>query len=60
MSCKDTIDRRVVLDFIKEVCFSKKQKWVDFRISWGSHGQRDLIIDFTESLPNEAEMEGEK
>jgi hypothetical protein len=56
-SCKDMVNRQVVLDFIKEVCFSKKQEWVDFRFSQGSHGQRNLIINFIESLPNEAESE---
>lgn len=50
--CKDTINRQVVLDKIKEVCFSKEKKWVDFRTSYGTHGQRDLIINFIEDLPS--------
>ena len=41
---------KLVLDKIKEVCFSNEQKWVDFRVSQGSNGQRDLIIKFIESL----------
>ena len=51
----DAISRKVVLDKIKEVCFSRKQKWVDFRVSYGSNGQRDLIIKFIESLPSISE-----
>ena len=47
----DDISKKAVLDFIKEVCFSKEQKWVDFRASQGSNGQRDLIINFIEQLP---------
>lgn len=50
-SCDDCVSREAVLDIIKEVCFSKEQKWVDFRVSHGSNGQRDLIINFIESLP---------
>lgn len=49
--CNDYINRRDVLDKINEVCFSKEQEWIDFRASWGSNGQRDLIIKFIESLP---------
>jgi hypothetical protein len=48
----DMISRQAVLDKIKEVCFSRKQKWVDFRVSQGSNGQRDLIIKFIEDLPS--------
>ena len=51
-SCADCISRQAVLDKIKEICFSKEQKWVDFRVSQGSNGQRDLIIKFIESLPS--------
>lgn len=50
--CEDAVSRQAVLDKIKEVCFSKEQEWVDFRISQGSNGQRDLIINFIENLPN--------
>ena len=50
--CEDCISREAVLDKIKEICFSKEQKWVDFRVSQGSNGQRDLIIKFIESLPS--------
>lgn len=50
--CEDAISRQVVLDKIKEVCFSKEQKWVDFRVSQGSNGERDFIINFIESLPS--------
>ena len=49
--CEDCVSRKVVLDIIKDVCFSKEQKWVDFRVSHGSNGQRDLIINYIESLP---------
>lgn len=52
ISKDDAISRKVVLDKIKEVCFSRKQEWVDFRVSYGSNGQRDLIIKFIESLPS--------
>ena len=51
----DAISRKMVLDKIKEVCFSREQKWVDFRVSYGSNGQRDLIIKFIESLPSISE-----
>ena len=33
---------REILNIIEEICFSKKYK--DFRIGYGSRGQRDLII----------------
>ena len=49
---EDAISRQTVLDKIKEVCFSKKQEWVDFRVSQGSNGQRDFIIKFIEDLPS--------
>lgn len=52
VSCEDAISRKVVLDKIKEVCFSKEQEWVDFRFSRGNNGQRDFIIKFIESLPS--------
>lgn len=48
---ENCINRRAVLDKIKEVCFSNEQKWIDFRASQGSNGQRDFIIKFIESLP---------
>lgn len=48
---EDLISRQAVLDKIKEVCFSREQEWVDFRISQGSNGQRNLIINFIEDLP---------
>lgn len=48
----DTISRQAVLDKIKEICFSREQEWVDFRVSQGSNGQRDLIINFIEDLPS--------
>ena len=50
-SCGDVISRQIVIDKIKEVCFSKEQKWINFRLSYGSNGQRDYIIKFIESLP---------
>ena len=50
--CEDCISRQAVLDKIKEICFSKEQKWVDFRVSQGSNGQRNLIINFIEDLPS--------
>lgn len=49
--CEDAISRQAVLDRIKEVCFSREQKWVEFRVEYGSNGQRDYIIKFIESLP---------
>lgn len=51
-SCDDCVRRQAVLDEIREVCFSKEQEWVDFRVSQGSNGQRDLIIKFIEDLPS--------
>lgn len=50
--CEDCISRKAVLDKIKEVCFSREQEWVDFRVSQGSNGQRDLIINFIKDLPS--------
>ena len=50
--CEDCISRKAVLDKIKEVYFSREQEWVDFRVSQGSNGQRDLIINFIEDLPS--------
>lgn len=44
------IQRQAVLDKINEVCFSKEQKWVDFRVSQGSNGQRDFLINYIEQL----------
>ena len=49
--CGDAISRKVVLNKIKEVCFSREKEWIDFRVSQGSNGQRDFIIKFIESLP---------
>ena len=49
--CEDAISRKVVLNKIKEVCFSREKEWIDFRVSQGSNGQRDFIIKFIESLP---------
>jgi hypothetical protein len=51
-SCEDAISRQAVLDKIKEVCFSTEKEWVDFRVSYGSNGQRDFIVNFIESLPS--------
>ena len=51
-SDEDAVSRKSILDKIEEVCFGKKQEWVDFRVSQGSNGQRDLIIKFIESLPS--------
>lgn len=48
-TCEDCVSRKAVLDKIKEVCFSKE--WMDFRISYGTNGQRDLIIKFIEDMP---------
>ena len=48
--CDDVISRQAVLNKIKKVCFSREQEWVDFRVSQGSNGQRDLIINFIEDL----------
>lgn len=46
----DYVSRRAILDKIKEVCFSKE--WIDFRVDFGSNGQRDYIIKYIESLPS--------
>ena len=50
--CDDCISRKAALDKIKEICFSKEQEWIDFRVSQGSNGQRDFIINFIESMPS--------
>jgi hypothetical protein len=50
--CEDAISRQAVIDGIKKVCFSREQEWVDFRVSQGSYGQRDFIINFIEYLPS--------
>ena len=47
----DYISRQAVLDKIKEVCLSREQEWIDFRVSYGFSGQRDYILKFVESLP---------
>lgn len=48
-TCKDSVSRKAILSKIKEVCFS--DKWLQFRVNKGSHGQRDFIIDYIEKLP---------
>lgn len=50
--CEDCISKKAVLDKINEICFSREQESVDFRVSQGSNGQRDLIINFIENLPS--------
>lgn len=50
--CEDCISKKAVLDKINEICFSREQESVDFRVSKGSNGQRDLIINFIENLPS--------
>jgi hypothetical protein len=42
---KELVERRVareILTMIEEICFSEEYK--NFRIDYGTHGQRDLII----------------
>jgi hypothetical protein len=46
---KDTISRQAVLNKIKEVCFS--EEWLQFRIDYGSYGQRDFLFNYIENLP---------
>jgi rubrerythrin len=48
VSCDDAISRQAVLNKFKEVCFSKE--WTQFRIDYGSHGQRDFLINYIEQL----------
>lgn len=50
--CEDCISKKAVLDKINEICFSREQESVGFRVSQGSNGQRDLIINFIENLPS--------
>lgn len=50
--CEDCISKKAVLDKINEICFSREQESVDFRVAQGSNGQRDLIINFIENLPS--------
>lgn len=47
--CEDAVSRKAILDKIMEICFSKE--WIDFRVSYGTNGQRDFIIKFIEELP---------
>lgn len=49
---EDCISKKAVLDKINEICFSREQESVDFRVAQGSNGQRDLIINFIENLPS--------
>lgn len=45
MTEKELIERRVVreiLTMIETICFSEEYR--QFRVDWGSNGQRDLII----------------
>ena len=35
---------RDILSMIEEICFSKK--WIDYRVNYGSNGQRDYIIHY--------------
>ena len=45
MSEKEIYEKRTARDIlskIEEICFSKD--WADYRISYGSNGQRDYII----------------
>ena len=46
----DTISRKIVLDKIKEVCFSNK--WIKYRVNYGSKWIRDYLIDFIERMPS--------
>lgn len=48
--CEDCISKKAVLDKINEICFSREQEAVDFRVAQGSNGQRDLIINFIKNL----------
>ena len=49
-SSDDCISRQAVLSKIKEVCFS--EEWVQFRVDYGSNGQRDFLINYIEQLPS--------
>jgi len=35
---------RDILSKIEEICFSKN--WIDYRVNYGSNGQRDYIIHY--------------
>ena len=50
VSNEDCISRKAVLSKINEVCFSKE--WLQFRADYGSHGQRDFLINYIEDLPH--------
>lgn len=50
VSNEDCISRQAVLSKIREVCFSKE--WLQFRADYGSHGQRDFLINYIEGLPH--------
>lgn len=45
MTEKEIYEKRTARDIlskIEEVCFSKE--WIDYRVNYGSNGQRDYII----------------
>ncbi len=44
----DAISRQEILNKINEVCFS--EKWKEFRIDYGSNGQRDFLIDYIKQM----------
>lgn len=50
VSNEDCISRQAVLSKFREVCFSKE--WLQFRADYGSHGQRDFLINYIEGLPH--------
>lgn len=45
MSDEKIIEKRVareILSIIEQICFS--DEFIEYRVNYGSHGQRDLII----------------
>ena len=45
MTEKELMERRIareILTMIESICFSEEYR--EFRVDWGSNGQRDLII----------------
>ena len=54
-TCGDAISRKAILSKIKEVCFG--EAWLQYRIDYGSNGQRDFLINYIEQMPSVTAIE---
>ena len=54
-TCDDAISRKAILSKIKEVCFG--EAWLQYRIDYGSNGQRDFLINYIEQMPSVTAIE---